>query len=398
MPDEHAKLSPSAYGRWSRCPGSIELTRALPDSTSEAAQWGTDAHAILEGMLNEYFNFVTHEGPDMGDYDEKAEVALVAYQYVIEQYGKSHKAGLHPQVGIEQKVYPEPYTNEPDLWGSADIILMDDTCVEVIDLKAGAGVLVMPTSGQLKIYALGALAALDPYKLPKWVKMTIVQPRIEHPDGVIRSDLMKTSELFDWCNDKLIPAIEAVNADNPALVAGTEQCKFCQAKSTCPEIASTNEKLAMSTFIDQTKKDLRDIAEVDINCLTLEKVAEIIEAAPMIRSWLTAVEERAVDELRNGNRIPGYKAVRTGKRNTWSLPPEEIVERLATVIPPENLVKEVVLTAPQALKIKGLTSEQRAAVQQYVVKSEGSLKVVSESNREPDAFPELPFRDTTFLD
>jgi len=391
MPDEHAKLSPSGFSRWSKCPGSIKLGEGIKDESSPAAQWGTDAHTILEGMLREWIEFADYKAVKVDEYQEKSEVALVAYRYVVEEYGKAMKSGTHPKVFIEQKVY----TRFEECWGSADIILSTDTMVEVIDLKAGSGVQVNPDSGQLKIYALGAL---ELNATARWVKTTIVQPRIDHPDGPIRSDIMTRDELLQWGEDVFIPAVNDAIDPNAKLYPGESQCRWCKAQSICPALANQAKEIALSCFEDQTGKTLDDMGAADPQSLSAQKIAEIIDAAPMIRGWLKAVEDYALDQLRQRKPIPGYKAIYSGGRNQWSLSDDEVVASLDKVgISRDLLTRESVLTAPQALKIKGLTHDQRVALEALVVKSQGNLKIVPESHDAADAFADL-FQDISFLD
>ena len=102
---EHAKLSPSAFGRWSKSPGSVRLSKDIPDTTSAAAQWGTDAHQILEDMVNFWIN-PEEAMPeyDFDDVEEKTDVAQVALDYVIKRYDEAEAAKLNPVVMSEQKV------------------------------------------------------------------------------------------------------------------------------------------------------------------------------------------------------------------------------------------------------------------------------------------------------
>ena len=46
MPDQHALLSASGAHRWLSCPPSARAEAGLPDSSAEAAEQGTVAHAL----------------------------------------------------------------------------------------------------------------------------------------------------------------------------------------------------------------------------------------------------------------------------------------------------------------------------------------------------------------
>ena len=48
MPDKHAVLSASSCYRWLACPPSAKECAKLPDTSSEFARQGTDAHTLCE--------------------------------------------------------------------------------------------------------------------------------------------------------------------------------------------------------------------------------------------------------------------------------------------------------------------------------------------------------------
>ena len=48
---KHALLSPSAAHRWCNCPGSVALTKDLPNASSPYAEEGTRAHRLAELAL-----------------------------------------------------------------------------------------------------------------------------------------------------------------------------------------------------------------------------------------------------------------------------------------------------------------------------------------------------------
>lgn len=49
----HALLSPSSAVRWMTCPGSVALTKDMPDTSSKFADEGTLAHALAERALRD---------------------------------------------------------------------------------------------------------------------------------------------------------------------------------------------------------------------------------------------------------------------------------------------------------------------------------------------------------
>ncbi len=404
---EHAKLSPSAFGRWGKCPASVHLSKDIKDTTSPAASWGTDAHEMLEIMLEAW---LANEHPmlsDVDDFEEKKEVAEVALDYVVNLYNEAEAAGINPTLQVEAKVYTEYYTGRDDLWGSADVIIETDLWIEIIDLKAGRGILVMPDTGQLKIYALGAMAPqakLNKGVVPwKEVRCTIVQPRIPHPDGVIRTEVYTSEWLETWCREVLVPACKAteyVEGEKLVFNPGVEQCRFCKV-AKCSGRDKKATEFVMSVFEDQSDKTLTDVVSATPDMLTIEKMVEINEAAPLITGWLKAIEAHLKDQLKGRKPVPGYKLVKSGQCNSWSKPDTDILDELSKGkgrITKSQLTVDKVISAPQALKLKDLSDVQRKRLQSYVVKSEGSLAMVPVSDGRPDAFPPVQFNDMSFLD
>jgi len=405
----HAPLAPSAFGRWGKCPGSVGANAHIPDTSSPAAQWGTDAHQILEDRaLLRYKGKPVVGEYDFGDVEEKQAVAQAALDYIEEIFDDAEASGLNPKIYIEEKVYTELYTKRKDIYGSADIIVVTDTWCEIIDLKAGSGILVMPDSGQLRIYALGMLAKIKgegatdvEMAAIREVRATIVQPRIPHPDGIVRTEVYTIPKLLAWNKTVLIPAAKATDGPGTNRIAGETQCQFCGVKGQCQVLQTEATKFAMSVFEDQTDKTFDDLTSAKPEDMDIGKLVAIIEATPLITGWLKAVNEYGMTRCKNREEMPGYKAVRSGGRNSWVKPVDKILEEIskgAGMIPKKLLTKQVVITAPQALKLPDLSDKQRARMQALIGKSEGSLALVPVTDKRDDAFPPVVFNDVSFLD
>ena len=84
-----------------------------------------------------------------------------------------------------------------------------------------------------------------------FVKLTIVQPRGFHPDGPVRSEVIRYAELVNWAYNVLRPAMQSAGQEN--FVMGPH-CQFCPAKLACPE----HRKLATDAALvgDELRKPL----------------------------------------------------------------------------------------------------------------------------------------------
>jgi hypothetical protein len=226
----HAKLSASSSDRWMLCPGSIRLSENIPSTTSIYAEEGTKAHDLASLVLeNKHF--------ELTDYDtEMIDNVSMYVDYILSlPYSTrliEHKFDL-------SSIYP-------GMFGTSDCTIYDSVLkrLQVIDLKYGKGLFVhVENNSQLMYYALGALTEL---KLPvNKITMTIVQPRFKSSE-IIRSHTIDSIELFDWSIDLVNAAKKTELVDAP-LVKG-RHCKFCSAKSVCPEFKKTNLENAMLEF------------------------------------------------------------------------------------------------------------------------------------------------------
>ena len=63
MPGKHAVLSASSAERWLHCPGSVQLTKDMPDTDTAYTREGTLAHSIGELKLRKQFGIGGPMGP-----------------------------------------------------------------------------------------------------------------------------------------------------------------------------------------------------------------------------------------------------------------------------------------------------------------------------------------------
>ena len=225
----HSRFGASAAHRWMRCPGSVQLTKDMPNPSSEFAAEGTMLHEycanVLLGLENPYE--LT---------DEQLDVANL----YIETVRQEAKGG---ELFVEKK-FKLPF--HPEFWGTADAVVVFDNTLKVIDLKAGRGVAVEvdyagKINPQLGFYALGALFSVEERQWDS-IEIIIVQPRL----GGIKRRLTDTYELAELTRE-LIAAAELAENDNPPFAAGSH-CKFCLARATCPTLRDEVMRLARMDF------------------------------------------------------------------------------------------------------------------------------------------------------
>ena len=294
MPNVHSRFPASASHRWINCPGSIRLSEQVPqETTTSYAEEGTLAHAIAEQKLLIAID-KTVKASELKRltkdpmYDGEMDEATTFYAgLVMEHY---NAAGDSAELMIEQRVDFSDWV--PDGFGTSDAIIVNDDTIEVIDLKYGKGVRVdAEGNSQMRLYALGACAMFgDLYDFEK-VRMTIVQPRLDH----VSVEEMDLHDLLEWAKVYVVPAaLEAVKDDAP-LSAG-DWCRWCPARAICRKRAEANLELARYDF------QPGDLLEPD-------EIAEILGKVDELTKWAADIEAYALQQALNGEHYAGYKLV-----------------------------------------------------------------------------------------
>ena len=297
MPGQHALLSPSAAHRWMNCTAAPRLEATAPDTDSSYAQEGTLAHAYGAKKLKSFMGLDTK--------GEEKEIAQLNDQYhtgemdeytdtyktiVLEKFNVARTVTKDAQLLIETRLDFSEYV--PEAFGTSDATIIADGLMEVIDFKYGKGVHVSAVdNGQMKIYALGAyLKHSFEYRINR-VRMTIVQPRIDN----LSEFEMSVADLLKWADEELRPkAVEAFSdhgIQNPG-----EWCQFCKVKCGCKALAEKCTSIAQGN--------------PDPGLITPKKMAaDILPWLAIIKSWVSSMEDYALQQALAGVSYPGYKLV-----------------------------------------------------------------------------------------
>ena len=146
--------------------------------------------------------------------------------------------------------------------------------------------------------------------------------------------------------------------------------------------------------VTQTLDVAQQSADKDPATMDDQQIRQIMEAAPLMRQLLEAVEKEAQRRLESGTPIPGLKLVNGRGSRAWALPEDEMAEKLQKMGIPKASVHVTKLVSPaQAEKLVWekrdgtkvqLTERQLKRMdQEYVVKMAGKLTVAPESDSRP---------------
>lgn len=371
MPGIHAILSPSAAHRWMNCTAAPRLEEKAEDKGSTYAEEGTLAHAYCALKLKEFLGRDTSgEHAEIDELNEKYhtgemdEYTDTYFTIVMEKYNAARQKTRDAQLLVEVRLDFSKYI--PDGFGTGDAMIIADGCLEIIDFKYGKGVKVSAVENpQMKIYALGAYEAYNfEYNIDR-VKMTIVQPRIDN----LSEFELSVADLEAWATNELAPkAKEAFGPDGKQLPG--EWCQFCKVKAQCKALAATCIKTATE--------------HPDPKLVSIEEMATIIlPQIATIKTWLTGIEEYALQQALDGTNYPGYKIV-AGRSIRKITDPEAVMKLLE-----DNGFARDTFVKPTELRtitdLEKLIGKKRFGelCNDYIEKPQGKPTLAPESDKRP---------------
>lgn len=365
----HAILSPSSSERWLNCTPSARLAEEAGSKTSGYAEEGTTAHELAEYALKSWIYGTFY--PECDDlpvpqeiasnkyYSEEMKEAILRYvDFVTGEFYEMQKGPFGGPVAtyLEEKLDISKYA--PDSFGSADVSLVSEQIVHIIDLKYGKGVKVPAESPQFKMYALGVLAKFGGPKV-KRVRMSAAQPRLNHYDTIE----MGVSDLLEWAEEVLKPKAKLAYEGKGEQVVGS-WCQFCPVKATCR--AQRNE--IMRDFEDHP----------DTLLMTDEEIVDMLSKIDRYKSWLESINQYAYSEAMKGKKWDGYKLVE-GRSARKIVEPDKVRDRLLN-----TYLEDEVLN----ISLKGITDLEKllgkkvfaAEFGEYVKSQPGAPKLVPDSH------------------
>lgn len=297
MPTKHARLSASSAFRWINCPGSVALSDQCPTPASSSyADEGTLAHAIGELKLR-YVN----DEISKRQLNAKMKPLLQSEYYCGEMEGATdyyaeaviealEAAGDDAELMIEQQFSLSRWV--PEGFGTSDAVVIGGGVIQVIDLKYGKGIKVDARNNpQLRLYGLGAANLFDSLYDFDTVRMTIIQPRLDH----ISTEELPLSELLAWAEDDVKPRAQMA-MDGTDYTAVGDWCRFCPAKAVCRKRAEYNLSIA--------KDDFRNPP-----LLSDEEIGEVLRRADELQHWVKDVGDYALEQALAGKQYDGWKLV-----------------------------------------------------------------------------------------
>lgn len=331
----HAKYAPSGGHRWMKCPASIRHNDTAPKSSSPYARDGDEAHILFTWAVSnrvrdahvalEQLRFPMIYRVDTEE--ERLASVQVALDYVFDLLDNFPDAIAYVETLVQ---FPSRVTK--DAWGRSDVFIYVQSMqwLYVIDYKHGAGIDVEVVDNiQVGMYATSVLEFMHNPNIGD-VTTVIIQPRSFNAEGPIRCDTKSADYYRTFFRDTIDHAIAECEKKDAPFKPGKEQCKFCPGKATCPALEAEALKVVNTTFA--SVKDVVETALPEVTGLSVDRLAFIKTAAPLLRGWLDAVDDIAFVHAVNGNEIPGYKIVAGVSRRKFIGEPLTIAHALMGLI------------------------------------------------------------------
>lgn len=376
---KHALLSPSAAHRWLECTPSAVAESAYADEGSAYALEGSLAHAVAalevltragkaetpqaKACLQEIEALAPLVEGEVSDEMREhardyATRVMATYKAETGDADRADRVELHVETSLDL-----------DDWahgshGTADIIIVGERRITVIDFKYGRGVRVSAEGNpQMRMYALGALSEFGVERGIEEICMQIIQPRL----NAYSTDLMTVDELEEWGLEVLHPLSEMARRGLGRRSAG-EWCRFCKDKVACPELDGI---AAQAATLQLDRQDARSLGQT---CLPM---------IPALEIWIETARRNAMTMMLQGTDVPGFKMVRKRSLRRISDP--------ATAI---NLLRGAGYTDEQFLKpgtLKGLGDLEKLVGKKefaelcgpLIVKPEGELTIAPDNDKRP---------------
>lgn len=327
----HSERGPSTAHRWRPCPGSVKLSRGLPNTAGIEAAHGTVFHEIAAICVEQRLDPQSFVGFEM----EVVPHGMVKFD---QQMADKMLAGLDllwtmadlPGVKmiVEKRVSLEHWVGKGE-FGTTDCAIIDvkNRRIIVFDWKYGQGVPVGPVrNDQAILYTLGTWTTFAagmfeeeilrnggdinaPWEDDIQVVIIIEQPRAEGGGGVWETtmgDILAEGALIR-------KDAARTEQDNAPLVPGPKQCQFCLAGKflVCKEKPKHLLALAGADF-DSLEDDLKFSQEPEVRPLsafTPEQRTQLLLHRSMFEKMFEDLHQQTYNDAEKGRPTPGMKLV-----------------------------------------------------------------------------------------
>lgn len=252
-------ISPSNLERRMLCPGSERKELGFSDTAGPNALDGIRKHKIMESWVDWLRDGATAiagahlEGGGDADVKWAKEIMLPIISGALNQ-----SRPVLPEENLSFYLQQELNMNREGDTNRcrADLVILgneyDDYDFVVYDYKFGADVSDPGTDLQMISYAIGVRAKFG------CSEVTVV--KINGQKRKVMEATLSEQEL-DAYKIQIKKAVDDAYEDDAVRIAGEKQCKYCRARSSCPEQREYSIKKTENEHIVVTKKEVRSVSD-----------------------------------------------------------------------------------------------------------------------------------------
>lgn len=376
-------LNPSAADRWTTCTASpafilANADKLPPDDGTQWSQEGTLAHEVAAATL-------------LGEKQRAAgaDADMLWHGWNYAEYVQGLRTG-YGRLLVEQKL---PLWYMPGRNAIIDAAIINPQEIHVIDYKYGEGVAVHPEGNlQATIYAT-IIAKQGPplgHEFPIFIH--IYQPRgrnaAESPFHVWETTWGVIENLAIGI-EHIASQIQKPRFDG-TFVPSEKACQFCPAKGFCSARHDTLTKDIDALAVIQ-HDEIPDLPAA--GTIGIKQLAAILKHKDQLVKWLNDASAYALQMMKAGTVIPGFKLVTSrGGNRYWTNPKAAEKLLLAGILKRSEVIEEKVITPAAAEKLIG---KLPVDLLDLVAKPPGQPVIASEDDKregiggEVDAFDDL---------
>lgn len=334
----HSERGPSTAHRWRPCPGSVRLSRGLPNTAGIEAAYGTVFHDFAADCLELGIDpqgfvgdrMLVDEEHGWIEFDQEMADSMLNGLDIVWAMADVPGAKLI----VEERVSLEDWVGEGE-FGTTDAAIIDplNWRLVVFDWKYGQGVPVSPErNDQAMLYALGTWTTFaasmfeeylreqahessvifdpnSPWEDDIEVIIMIEQPRAPGGGGTWRTTM---GELLAE-GQKIRRDAKRTEDPNAPFKPGVKQCQFCLAAkfNKCKARAEMVLDAAGLDFDDLDNADLTGapLAIPEIRSLTPEQRTQVLLHRKLIEKFLEDLHTEAYQDAQAARPVPGMKLV-----------------------------------------------------------------------------------------
>ena len=307
--DEHSTYSASSAERWSRpdgCPASAILTKLRgPTPSSDAAEKGTRAHALLESMIK-------GDMTDMSEADVDTQKCVMFAADIIFEMCRDSESWSEREWKLPVCDW---LPHEDRVYGFADFVRYryTDKRLDVLDYKHGVHS-VEPSTAQLMQYAKSALYELqDSGRDAEEIWLHIIQPN-GYDSKPFKSYRTSAAELQAWEDD----AVRAIEANASYHFTGeieelvyrpcARNCHWCKGMPLC-------DAAYRKAYTRTWPASIYGVAEI----------AGRLDHADFMEVWIKEVRAIGLELAKGGAQLDGRKLVAGTKQRQFIASDDNVI-------------------------------------------------------------------------